>query len=252
MSRVLPVAIVATIVGAGIGGGVVAAWALLGAPTECVPSEPVANLITATPVLVVNSPYGGWANGTYTVFSNTSAGESWVQQSVGAKNGSVTYLYDVTNWTVWTTHREGKPVGSCLEVFAFTWAPTGSWIVDSTLENFTNDSRAPQSSGGPGGPDHNGSPLDPIYFNQSFSRAVSIGETCGSGAVTLTAGSRYIDLRIPFEYLGAPHVGNVTFDEFTNFSYTFPANGGAWGIDELSSPGGPGGGWAFSYLKSCA
>ncbi|MGC2034334.1 MAG: hypothetical protein WA761_02675 [Thermoplasmata archaeon] len=31
------------------------------------------------------------------------------------------------------------------------------------------------------------------------------------------------------------------------YTYTFPANFGTWQVDNLSAPGGPGGGWAFSY-----
>jgi hypothetical protein len=32
-----------------------------------------------------------------------------------------------------------------------------------------------------------------------------------------------------------------------SYHYTFPANFGIWEVDNLSAPGGPGGGWAFSY-----
>jgi hypothetical protein len=31
------------------------------------------------------------------------------------------------------------------------------------------------------------------------------------------------------------------------FHYVFPPNAGIWQIDNLSAPGGPGGGWAFAY-----
>ena len=31
------------------------------------------------------------------------------------------------------------------------------------------------------------------------------------------------------------------------FHYVFPANFGTWQVDNLSAPGGSGGGWAFSY-----
>jgi len=31
------------------------------------------------------------------------------------------------------------------------------------------------------------------------------------------------------------------------YHYSFPANFGTWQVDNLSAPGGSGGGWAFSY-----
>ena len=36
------------------------------------------------------------------------------------------------------------------------------------------------------------------------------------------------------------------------YHYLFPANFGTWQVDNLSAPGGPGGGWAFNFVAPCA
>jgi len=244
--------VVAVIVGAGLGAGLVAAWATWGAPTQCVASQPVATLTTLTPVLIVNSPYGGYANGTWTRYMNTSSQTIVETDSVGARNGSITYLFYQFNWTVWTTQRLGNPTGSCAGVFAYSGAPTGNVIVGGSSANYTNDSQGRQFSGGNSTPTNNGVPYSVLYFNDSFYRANDGGlQTCAGGASQWSARSTYIDYRIPFEYQGSPHVASVTFNERTNFTYTFPATGGSWEMDDLSSPGGPGGGLSFSYVQGC-
>jgi len=36
------------------------------------------------------------------------------------------------------------------------------------------------------------------------------------------------------------------------WSYWFPPDFGTWQIDNLSAPGGPGGGWAFNFVGHCS
>jgi len=242
--------VVAVIVGAGLGAGLVAAWATWGAPTQCVASQPVATLTTLTPVLIVNSPYGGYANGTWTRYMNTSSQTIVETDSVGARNGSITYVFYQANWTVWTTQRLGNPTGSCAGVFAYTWNPTGT-VIGGSSANYTNDSQGRQFSGGNSTPTNNGVPYSVLYFNDSFYRSSWGFSNCGGGVSTVSAGSIYIDYRLPFQYQGTAHVAFITFNEFTNYTYSFPAHGGEWDVDDLSSPGGPGGGDSFSYIQGC-
>jgi hypothetical protein len=57
----------------------------------------------------------------------------------------------------------------------------------------------------------------------------------------------YVNVEIPFPYDGSIRVVNATVTVTADFEYTFPSDSGVWGVDNLSAPGGPGGGWAFSY-----
>jgi hypothetical protein len=248
VARLLTLSVAAVMIGAGVGVGLVAAWATVGAPTQCIPSEPITTLLTLTPVLIVNSPYGGYANGTLTIYANTSTQTARVTETTGARNGSVTYLLDRVNWTIWTTQRVGNPTGSCAGIFAYSEAPAGSVQIGlSTPENYTNDSQAPQFSGDGGVDSATGGPYSVLYFNDSYSRfSWGIGTCSGLGGET-AASSSYLSYRIPFEYLGSPHVASVTVNELTNYTYWIPP-GGNFYVDELSSPGGPGGGDSFTYL----
>ena len=255
VSRSLALSVVAVLIGAGLGACLVADWAIEGAPAQCVASQPVATLPTWTPVLVVNSPYGGSANGTWTYWANTSSQTVEIQQSIGARNGSIDLLLEQLNWTVWTTKRVGDPTRSCAGVFDYSWTKYGGWDLASTGVNYTNDSQAVQYTGG-GGPLNysspwSGAPARVLFFNDSFYGPDEVFSNCASSTAGMSAHSTYIDYRIPFEFQGTAHLASITFDELTNYTYTFPAHGGAWEVDDLSNTGGPGGGYSFSYLRGC-
>ena len=252
MSRIAPLTVVAVVIGAGVGTGLLATWATVGAPTQCVASRAAQNLTTLTPYLIVNSPYLGHANGTWTRYENTSTTTVKVAGTIGSANGSVDYLFQGTTWTVWTTERIGNPSGSCAGVFAVTSTEYGFSLTYASATNFTNDSQAQQESGDGSPPYTTGGPFDPLYFNDSFYRTGRTVDTCGGFAQTMSVGSDHIDLELPFVYQGVHRIAHITLAEFTNFTYSFPANGGVWAVDALSGPGGPGGGWAFSYLRGCA
>jgi hypothetical protein len=251
MSRAVALSIAAVIIGAGIGAGLVTAWTIEGSPDQCVASQPVDHLTILMPVLIVNSPYGGYANGSWTRYANTSSQTIKETDTIGARNGSIDYLLEQSNWTIWTTKQSGDRSVSCAGVFSYSWTPTGIQVVGSTGLNYTNDSQASQFTGGNGTRSNYGAPYDLLYFNDSFYRSSGGFSDCGGGTSTTAAASTYIDYRIPFDYQGSPQIASITFDELTNFTYTFPANGGAWEMDDLSSPGGPGGGLSFSFLRSC-
>jgi len=244
------ISIVALVVGAGIGTGFVIGSITLLPTGHCAPSMAIANLTIRTPALIVNSPYLGQASGDYTWWANTSSQTIRFTSGVGSSNGSVGYSLNLTNWTVWSTHSVGSGGPSCAGAFLLTEVPTAYSIVfDSS--NYTNDSASAQSFGGGTPPWPGGSPENYVYFNDSFSQTTGTIQTCDRSAVIAHDNSGHIDLEIPFQYQGVQHTANLAYRSVMNFTYTFPSDGGSWAIDNLSASGGPGGGWAFSYLGPC-
>lgn len=250
MSRVGAFSMTAVLLGAAIGGGLVIAAFHFSTPGQCVPLVPIANLTISTPVMIINSPYLGAASGTLTTFTNISGHPYTITQATGSRNGSIAYLLQLLNWTVWTTHHVGTGSGSCHGVYSLSWVPTGTSVLNSSA-NYTNDSDSQQYIGGGSPPWPNGAPLGYVYFNDSVTEGTFEVSTCGGSAIHLQARSTYLDLRIPFAFQGVWHTQDVSFRALTNYTYTFPTNSGVWSVDALNLPGGPGGGWAFSYLRGC-
>ena len=74
--------------------------------------------------------------------------------------------------------------------------------------------------------------------NSTF-QSVPVHSTGLTVWLTATIGGRFTT--VPY-WLPFPQV----------YQYYFPANFGTWQVDNLSAPGGPGGGWAFDYTGPCA
>lgn len=71
--------------------------------------------------------------------------------------------------------------------------------------------------------------------------------TCSRGAQSLPL---VISDRLTIDFPAAPDLPSSLWYTLTfvqTFHYLFPSDFGTWQIDNLSTPGGPGGGWAFSY-----
>lgn len=251
VSRALALSVASLVIGAALGAGVVTVWAAVGNPTECVRSQAVTTLPTLTPLLIVNSPYGGYANGTLTTYANSSYERSVTTWSLGARNGSVGYLFVAANWTVWTTQRVGDPSGSCAGVFVYSEDASKATLETSSPENYTNDSQAPAYSGGDGplgsGDPFPTGPFAPLYFNDSYSRFSAGYATCAGVSLGIAVHSTYLRFQLPFTYQGSDHTASITVDELQNYTYSFSA-GGDFDVDDLSGDGGPGGGAAFAYL----
>jgi hypothetical protein len=110
----------------------------------------------------------------------------------------------------------------------------------SAAGGLRNDSREPNESGG-------SYPYAPLGYNNSYYSATSTISTCGVGEVVRSVRSNHVDLRLFFQLNGTSRRLLVPFETSTNYTYFFPANTGIWKVDNLSAPGGPGGGWAFSF-----
>jgi hypothetical protein len=245
MRRGVVVAIAACVAVAAGSGGATAIWENGTLFSQCSAATLLGAVNnTTTPYLTVDSPYLGFANGTYTVFHNTSSAVVEDQSSVAATGGSISYLSQGANWTVSSDRQTGFSSRSCAGTLTVGESSRSLFTGQGTSGPFVNDSDAPRWGGNETG-------FSEVYVNDTFARAQLGLSTCAGGAVTLGTTSTYLDIGIPYRHDGTGQVATATLQVLTNYTYTFPGGAGSWAIDELSAPGGPGGGWSFAYLGGC-
>jgi hypothetical protein len=90
----------------------------------------------------------------------------------------------------------------------------------------------------------------PVLFNNGFTIANHVAiSTCDTSAksVPLPGNSATLKVRVQFTSNSLNRTAPMVLPFVESYDYFFPANFGSWQIDNLSAPGGPGGGWAFSY-----
>ena len=86
-----------------------------------------------------------------------------------------------------------------------------------------------------------------IFRNGFYSLNSPPISTCGGPAQTVIVRILGLTTWITFELNDRNLTAPATLPLSEVFDYWFPANFGTWQVDNLSAPGGPGGGWAFSY-----
>jgi hypothetical protein len=203
------------------------------------------------PVLLLNSPYAGhaWGNVTFPDgflpgnvnrfgTQDSNGGAAWDGFEAGLQ---VSNLENVTLWGAGSN-------SPCSHEFETTLAPTG------------NDSLGIPIIG-PGNVSDSNEPvvlslgqLSTVFFSNGFNVANSAKvSTCGASSESIPmVTSSYLSLSASFEWAGQNQSVEFTLPILQSvFHYAFPANYGTWQVDNLSAPGGPGGGWAFSY-SPCA
>lgn len=214
-------------------------------PCEIGGDEAVLNF-TLTPYLLANSPAHGYVNASYTIWNNTSSGEAYSGQGIGnIGSGSVGRVFENFRWVVYSIVPR-SPGATCKAGEVVTGTDIHGGVNDITLP-YNNDALEPNSTGVLGGAQS----YDLLYYNNSFSRVTQTLSTCGTSRQVLSARSNHLDIGVPFVQNGSLRVIGATIHIQTNYTYTFLANAGTWAIDNLSAPGGPGGGWAFNYLGAC-
>jgi hypothetical protein len=233
--------------------GFVGGWAPL-FHSACTIGKTVIREQLYAPAILANSPYGGlvFDNGTlpaslpgapgYPNAFSTLGAPAWNGTAAGAFFAVNLTIYQSENVTAW-----GPGANShCNQPYLFEYDP-------------------PNVSGGGGGvafgpiptPSHlsdNGEAtsedmaLRTFIFSNGFtsSNAPNI-TTCGGAGQSLSIGSPSFTVRAPLELTGENTSASVILPFPGSFHYVFPANFGIWQVDNLSAPGGPGGGWAFSY-----
>ena len=225
----------------------------------CVDQDRVAEGTTFVPLVLVNSPFGGNATGTGTVPPYFPGGfgypAAWSWEDTSAENGTASGTFNEVNVSIFqvtSTLMLGPGTNSrCSQSFSVVPTPPPisvsfagfSVVVPSNLTDRGEASTwSPPRCGGCG--------LLPLYFNNSFSGANEASiSTCNTSAksVSLTENSDYLSVSIQFSWNGRNFTGPMTLPFIESYQYWFPADFGTWQVDNLSAPGGPGGGWAFAY-----
>lgn len=223
---------------------------------ECAQGSEVVQTPIWTPAVVANSPFGGkvYDNGTIPPYIPGSPGypndwsalgaPAWNGTAAGAffaANVSIFHSRNVTTWGPGANVRcevpylaqflppsPGGPVPCCGDLFGPISTP-----------NATSD-RGEASTAGFSGPD--------FYFNNSFTvpNRPSLS-TCGLPGRWAYAADSHFTVWASAVVGGHSSFVPVVLPFAVSFQYWFPPNFGTWQIDNLSAPGGPGGGWAFSY-----
>jgi hypothetical protein len=154
-------------------------------------------------------------------------------------------VFSLANATVWGA----GPNVRCSQAYEVdfenprTYAEVGGWMLGP---NNTTDQYEPNFAILFYGSSYT---VDSLHFDNSFSHPNRSNiTTCSGPAQSLPlVQSDYLDVSFPVtiggQNLSIPY--ELTVQQ--TFHYWFPANFGIWQVDNLSAPGGPGGGWAFSY-----
>jgi len=235
--------VVAVAVAMTVAGGLGVFLLLTSSSHPCVPGSVVAvENHTLTPQVLVNSPFLGSGTGTYLGVSPSNLSPSG--PIVGAENGSVWGHFEDFRSTI----REGvhqDTSNACDGQFFVSQTDNLSGGTQSLGSGLRNDSSEQEWVG------DNGTGYSLVYLNNSFTSATTSVSTCGLDRETLGLTSDHFSIRLPFSTEGHPENVTVEVNALVSLAYTFPADGGTWLIDNLSAPGGPGGGWAFSFLGPC-
>lgn len=245
-----------------VGGAIAVATVVLVLPTllggwapllhyACVHEEGSAVTLYAwVPALMINSPYGGEAfgNGTVPPGPLSPSGQGLVYE-LGEANGSAAWagfraefnVSRVENQTLWGAGQDVR----CKSPFSASASYWGDIVLGGPLLGSGNIS----DSGEPTSLNHWTYPGDVNLtvsngFTGNNSRSIS---TCGKpAAMNFTSSSRFI-VEIPVLLGGVEYSLPYVLPIQESFHYVFPSDFGTWQVDNLSAPGGPGGGWAFSY-----
>jgi hypothetical protein len=216
----------------------------------CVPTNAVATQAFATPVLIINSPYGEIARG------NTSVPASWLPPgttetlSTSASNGSSAGIFEVLDWTLYNASTQvvigpGLNV-ECSGAYLAQLEPSlGHGTLSESLSGnitSTNGKVSAQETKG-----YSFAEFQDEFANSSISGSFS--NCAAAGAIfTFSVGSSSIPVQIPFIVGSKVIYVNSTVDWNQHYEYLF-SNPGSWLLDNLTRSMS-GTGFAFSY-KPC-
>jgi hypothetical protein len=214
------------------------------------------------PAVLVNSPYGGrgWGNGT--IAADYPGGPGYPSDrgayGGGSLNGTAEEIWfmvnlsilgfaNATEWGLGQNHLCSRGF-SVLPLPPYIGPGFGGWGI--TVVNNLTDSGEAGSANFSG--NFAGSPQSPIWNNGFTAANAPSVSTCNNSSPV----SRYVQVPgptvlVPFTESRAHLQASYTLPFAEGFHYVFPPRFGTWAVDNLSAPGGPGGGWAFAYAP-CA
>jgi len=205
----------------------------------------------AVPVAVSNAPYGGNAT-EMTSLGYPSDYRGWSAGNGGPAHTSRTIseveqvFFNVTFMSATNVLTFGPgPDGRCVQgIVAVLQNPDAPGFVPADVHigsvfsdrNESNNVSAHWTNGPP--------PLFNASFTQANSPPIS---TCNEPARAYTVRSHYFHVQFQWNNSDSHVLINFVSSYQSTYTYNFPADFGIWQVDNLSMPGGPGGGWAFSY-----
>lgn len=201
-----------------------------------------------TPEILVNSPYGGSANATY-----SAPGGGW-QSSTSVSNGSAGGLFSLDNWTVFVTGSLtvlGPGVNQlCSQSYTAMDARGGSEVgIDLLPANSTSDAQEPTQISEWDFVSH--ATYGSIVFANGYTpNATNLLDSCnstGTGLPDQPLRSSALQVKVPVTLGG--QVVNVTasLPDSVSFTYSFGIPG-TWHFTDLSSGNqARGGGLAFDF-----
>jgi hypothetical protein len=210
------------------------------------------------PVVLANSPYGGNVSAEGLIPASFPGGfgypndSSWETDSASNGSASGTFntvvisVYQLVSQMAWGPGANSRCSNQFVAVPSQPAHPEtiGGWTVH-VLTNLSDSGEATSVvfRG------FSGEPSSVLFENGYTAPNEAAVSTCGGSAKTvpLPANSHSLTVTVPFTSAGENYTvsWNLPFTE--SYVYRFPANLGTWQVDNLSAPGGPGGGWAFSY-----
>lgn len=203
------------------------------------------------PVAISNAPYGGNAT-VMTYFSHPSDYDGYGFGNGGPTNSSAVIteaLQIAFNVTFLSETRElawgPGTVAQCPTGFvAELQNPSGAGASSPQVNVSSLFSDQAVANSVPAN-DANG---PPPLFNASFTEANSHPiSTCDEPATSYRVAVDRFDLTFQWIRGNTTTLVNFVVTYPTVYVYNFPGHFGTWQVDNLSMPGGPGGGWAFSY-----
>ncbi len=205
---------------------------------ECVPGATVATEDLWTPWVLVDAPYGGFANGTGSLVN----GVAW---STGAVNGSVGGVFELADWTIAVAQR-ALALGPGPNAVCPSYLATLRWAGDIDVSSQFGARNATSDTGQNVTISFNG--YDSVMFQNGYSETDLTVGACNGASFVLGAKATRIAVEVPFTVDGANETAAVTLAGAFNYSYSFPAGHGLWSIDDLNvGAHAPGGGYAFSF-----
>lgn len=213
--------------------------------TECSMSLIASETNRWVPAALLNCPFGGSARVEAANWGwGAQNGTSTVVMMEGAR-ADLFQLHDTTTLGI-------GPDAPCQQGFRVTLTPNwygGASALIGKPSNVTD-------MGEPGtfaifGETNNTSAT--VNFENGFANANQpFVSTCGGGGASAIVTTDHVTVGFPFDIGGQTIIGSYVIPWLETFTYLLPANFGTWAVENLSAPGGPGGGWAFDFLGGCS